>query len=115
MRSRNSDGTHPRHPSKCAGKSSRWTSSFLRKESLTRQSTSRSSALMLLDCPHFRYLLEEPTHSVLFGRDRIVPVLVPHAGRFCIQKLAVYELRSDAAKREKDIAQSALLAAALAE
>jgi hypothetical protein len=65
--------------------------------------------------PHFRYLLEEPTSSVLLGRDRIVPVAIPHAGRYCIHKMAVYSLRTDAAKREKDLAQAALLAAALAE
>jgi hypothetical protein len=65
--------------------------------------------------PHFRYLLDEPTHSILIGRDRIVPVLVPHAGRFCIHKLAVYALRSDHAKRDKDAQQAALLVAALAD
>ncbi len=65
--------------------------------------------------PHFSYLLEDPSHSMLLGRDRIVPVMVPHAGRFCLHKLAVYVLRSDNAKREKDAAQAALLAAVLAE
>jgi hypothetical protein len=65
--------------------------------------------------PHLRYLLEAPTHSILLGRDRIVPVAVPHAGRFCLHKLAVYALRSDHAKREKDVAQAALLAAVLAQ
>jgi hypothetical protein len=64
--------------------------------------------------PHFRYLLESPSPAVLLGRDRIVPVLVPHAGRFCLHKLAVYALRPDAAKRDNDVAQAALLAAALA-
>ena len=51
----------------------------------------------------------------MLGRDRIVPVLIPHAGRFCVHKLAVYSLRSDSAKREKDVGQAALLAAVLAE
>jgi hypothetical protein len=42
---------------------------------------------------------------------------VPHAGRFCVHKLAVYSLRSgfDNPKREKDVHQAALLAAALVE
>ncbi len=65
--------------------------------------------------PHFRYLLDGPSHSIVLGRDRIVPVLIPHAGRFCVHKLAVYSLRSDSAKREKDVGQAALLAAVLAE
>jgi len=67
--------------------------------------------------PHFRFLLEDSNHSVLLGRDRLVPVRVPHAGRFCVHKLAVYSLRSgaDNPKREKDVAQAALLAALMAE
>jgi hypothetical protein len=65
--------------------------------------------------PHFQYLLEAPSHSALLGRDRIVPVTVPHAGRFCLHKLAVYALRSDNAKRDKDVSQAAWLAAVLAE
>jgi hypothetical protein len=44
--------------------------------------------------PHFAYLLKEPMPSVLPGRDRIVPIVVPHPGRFCVHKLAVYSLRS---------------------
>lgn len=67
--------------------------------------------------PYFQFLLRDPTQSVLIGRERIVPVSVPHAGRFCVHKLAVYSLRSgkDNPKREKDVFQAALLAAALAE
>jgi len=67
--------------------------------------------------PHFEYLLKSPAPSVLLGRDRIVPVAVPHAGRFCVHKLAVYSLRSGIGnpKREKDLIQAALLAAALAQ
>jgi hypothetical protein len=42
-------------------------------------------------------------------------VLVPHAGRFAMHKLAVYALRSDAAKRDKDATQAALLVATIAE
>src|SRR5204862_5547475 len=62
------------------------------------------------------FLLDGSGQSVLLGRDRIVPIRVPDAGRFCIHKLAVYSLRpaSDSAKREKDAFQAAALAAALA-
>lgn len=67
--------------------------------------------------PHFAYLLKAPMESVLLGRDRIVPIVVPHPGRYCVHKLAVYSLRSgqDNPKREKDLHQAALLAVALAE
>ena len=65
--------------------------------------------------PHLRYLLGKHSDSVLIGRDRIVPVAVPDAGRFCLHKLALYSMRkaSDAAKREKDVLQAATLMAAL--
>jgi YD repeat-containing protein len=65
--------------------------------------------------PHLGYLLGAPSDSVLIGRDRIVPVAVPGAGRFCLHKLALYSMRksSDGAKREKDILQAAALIAAL--
>jgi hypothetical protein len=66
--------------------------------------------------PHFAYLLAGAGSSVLLGRDRIVPVVVPHPGRFCVHKLAVYSLRSghDNPKREKDAFQAALIAKAAA-
>lgn len=64
--------------------------------------------------PHLRYLLEEKLSSVLLGRDRIVPVSVPHPGRFCVHKLAVYSMRSGGAKSEKDLEQATVLAAVLA-
>lgn len=67
--------------------------------------------------PHLRFLLREPTQSVLLGRERIVPVTVPHAGRFCVHKLALYSLRAGGnnPKSQKDVAQAALLAAAIAQ
>lgn len=67
--------------------------------------------------PYLAYLLGDPVMSILIGRDRLVPVAVPHAGRFLIHKLAVSTLRaaSDSPKREKDIVQSATLAAILAQ
>lgn len=65
--------------------------------------------------PHLRFLLEDPTQSILLGRDRIVPVVVPNAGRLCVHKLALYSLRAgDNPKSRKDVAQAALLAAAIA-
>jgi hypothetical protein len=53
--------------------------------------------------------------SVLLGRDRIVPIVVPAPSRFCVHKLAVYGLRrpSESAKRAKDLGQAVLLAEAL--
>lgn len=64
--------------------------------------------------PHLRYLLSDHTQSVLLGRDRIVPVTVPHAGRLCLHKLALYSLRGgNNPKRQKDLAQAVLLAAAI--
>lgn len=70
-----------------------------------------------LSLPFLEYLLEATMQSVVIGRDRIVPVTVPHPGWFCLHKLALYELRekSQSAKREKDLHQAALLAAALAQ
>lgn len=66
--------------------------------------------------PYLDYLLEETISSILVGRDRIVPVTVPHPGRFCLHKLALYDLRSraDDSKREKDVFQAAVIASALA-
>ncbi|HTN73232.1 MAG TPA: GSU2403 family nucleotidyltransferase fold protein, partial [Methylomirabilota bacterium] len=67
--------------------------------------------------PFLDYVLEDSVISILIGRDRIVPVAVPHAGRFCIHKLVVQSLRgaADIPKREKDAFQSVLLAAVLAQ
>lgn len=67
--------------------------------------------------PYLEYLLKATSSSVLIGRDRIVPVTVPHPGWFCLHKLALYELRTggDNPKREKDVVQAAVLASALAQ
>lgn len=65
--------------------------------------------------PHLKFLLKDPMTSVLLGRGRIVPVMVPHPGRFCIHKLAVYSLRGGGPKSTKDLEQAALLAAAIAQ
>ena len=66
--------------------------------------------------PYLDYLLRDTTVAVLIGRDRMVPVTVPHAGWFCLHKLALYALRTgaDNPKREKDVLQAAVLAQALA-
>ena len=67
--------------------------------------------------PYLEYLLKHTVPSVLIGRDRMVPVTVPHAGWFCLHKLALYALRTgaDNPKREKDVLQAAVLAQALAQ
>jgi hypothetical protein len=66
--------------------------------------------------PYLEYLLKATIPSVLIGRDRIVPVTVPHPGWFCLHKLALFELwtGADNPKREKDVFQAAVLASALA-
>lgn len=68
-----------------------------------------------MSLPYLGYLLDETMPSVLIGRDRIVPVTVPHAGRFCLHKLALFTLRTggDNPKREKDLLQAVLLVAAI--
>ncbi|MBI3043878.1 MAG: hypothetical protein HYY78_13755 [Betaproteobacteria bacterium] len=67
--------------------------------------------------PYLDYLLKATSEAVLIGRDRIVPVTVPHPGWYCLHKLALFELRtgSDNPKREKDLFQAVLLASALAQ
>jgi len=67
--------------------------------------------------PYLEYLLRATTPSVLVGRDRIVPVTVPHPGWFCLHKLALFELRTgaDNPKREKDVLQAAVLASVLTQ
>jgi hypothetical protein len=65
--------------------------------------------------PFFDYLLKSPAPGVVLGRDHVVPVRVPDAARYCLHKLIVASLRASraAAKADKDIAQSAVLAAVL--
>jgi len=69
-----------------------------------------------MSLPYLEYLLKGAVPSVLVGRDRMVPVTIPHAGWFCLHKLALYSLRTgaDNPKREKDVVQAAVLAQALA-
>ena len=68
-----------------------------------------------LGLPYLEYLLHASISSVLIGRDRIIPITVPHPGRFCVHKLAMFSLRpgADSPKRGKDVLQAAALAAAL--
>lgn len=68
-----------------------------------------------MSLPYLEYLLRDTTPAMLIGRDRMVPVTVPHAGWFCLHKLALYSLRTgaDNPKREKDVFQAAVLAQAL--
>jgi hypothetical protein len=66
--------------------------------------------------PHLKYLLDSTVQSILLGRDRIVPIVIPDPGRYCIHKLVVYSLRGENnAKRRKDLQQAATLAAAMAQ
>lgn len=68
-----------------------------------------------MSLPYLEYLLRETSPCMLIGRDRMVPVAVPHAGWFCLHKLALYSLRTGAGnpKREKDVFQATVLAQAL--
>lgn len=67
--------------------------------------------------PYLEYLLNHTMPSILIGRDRIVPIVVPHPGWFCLHKFALYSLRTggEHPKREKDMVQAAVLASALAQ
>lgn len=67
--------------------------------------------------PFLDYLLEESSPGVVLGRDHVVPVRVPSAPRYCLHKLIVASLRvsTAAAKADKDLAQSAVLAAVLCD
>lgn len=65
--------------------------------------------------PFLNYLTKNAVQSLVIGKDRLVPVMVPQAGRFCVHKLAVSALRgSTSTKAEKDIFQSAVMAAVIA-
>jgi hypothetical protein len=67
--------------------------------------------------PFFDYLLEASGEGIVLGRDHVVPVRIPTPARYCIHKLIVASLRAptSAQKADKDLAQSAVLAAVLAE
>ena len=66
--------------------------------------------------PHLQYLLDSAVQSILLGRDRIIPIVMPDPGRYCVHKLVVYSLRgANNAKRRKDLQQAATLAAAMAQ
>jgi hypothetical protein len=67
--------------------------------------------------PYFRYLVSEPAHGFILGKEHVVPVMLPDAGRFALHKLIVSTLRdsSHALKAEKDRRQAAVLIDALME
>lgn len=67
--------------------------------------------------PFLEYLLAETTTGMVIGRDHLVPVMVPRAGRYALHKLLVADLRTGAEnpKIEKDLSQAGILAAILAE
>ena len=69
-----------------------------------------------LALPFLGYLLEDPEAAVVIGREALVPVNVPRPEAFAFHKMLVSELRrKDSDKREKDLAQAAVLFAVLAE
>lgn len=66
--------------------------------------------------PYLDYLVAETSDAVAIGKSQLIPVRVPEPGRFCWHKLAVSQLRQTAfiAKAEKDLAQAACIATAMA-
>ncbi len=66
--------------------------------------------------PYLDYLLEETQPAMLMGREGCLPILVPLPERFAVHKLIASRLRPGRdAKSDKDVFQSAVLAAVLAE
>lgn len=67
--------------------------------------------------PFLDYLTVEPEFGLGIGRDHLVPVRVPSAGRYALHKLLVADLRSgaDNPKIEKDLAQAGILIAILSQ
>lgn len=64
--------------------------------------------------PYLRYLLGEPTDTIVIGRSSIVPVKVPRPERIAWHKLAVSEMRHETSnKKQKDVKQASVLFAAL--
>jgi hypothetical protein len=65
--------------------------------------------------PYLRYLLQDPLDSVVLGRSAVTPVKVPRPERLAWHKMLVSTLRRrESHKRGKDLAQAAVLVAALA-
>lgn len=66
--------------------------------------------------PYLGYLLEEGQPSVLLARDGVVPVSVPSPARFVWHKALISQLRrATNEKRDKDLTQAAVLAAAIVD
>jgi hypothetical protein len=67
-----------------------------------------------LGLPYLDYLLHKSVRSIVIGKDRLIPVMLPQPGHYCVHKLAVSILRSPGnSKSGKDILQAAVLAAVL--
>jgi len=66
---------------------------------------------------HLDFLVEEPIEAVCLSPNQVVPVLVPAPERFAVHKLFSSQSRgaADRGKSGKDLAQAAVLAAALEE
>lgn len=67
--------------------------------------------------PFLGFLLAEQLDTAILSRDRVIPLKVPRAERYCVHKLVVSQLRAKtgAAKDEKDLDQATLLAEVLEE
>jgi hypothetical protein len=67
--------------------------------------------------PYFRYLVSNPAHGFILGKEHVVPVMLPDPARFALHKLIVSTLRtpSHALKAEKDRRQATVLIDALTE
>jgi len=66
--------------------------------------------------PFLDFLIEEPVDAVVLSPNQVIPVKLPSPERFLIHKLfSSQSRRSDRDKAGKDLAQAAVLAAALEE
>lgn len=67
--------------------------------------------------PYFRYLVTNPAHGFVLGKEHAIPVMLPDPARFALHKLIVSTLRtaSHALKADKDRRQAAVLIDALVE
>jgi hypothetical protein len=66
--------------------------------------------------PLFAPLLEAPVDTVMLAREAVIPVRTPRPEALALHKMLVSRLRRiDSDKRQKDVAQAAVLFAALAE
>lgn len=65
--------------------------------------------------PYLRYLLAEAQEATVLAREGCCAVRLPVPERFALHKMIVSQLRKTGSKSVKDVAQAAVLVAALAE